>query len=396
MTGTALNVQSAVPFRRDRLTLTMYGHLAVYGFFLFCFGPAQPLLRDEQGTSRTVAGLHGTSLALGAIIAGLLNTRISHRFGSERASWIGMTIAAVGIMDLIAFRSLTFTLIGALIAGTGGTLAINSSTSVFHQHLPTAQAEKALAEGNAVAALCGAVGTTLVGLLIATRFGWRSAFLVALIGMLLVRVFLYRKPNAIHIPNPDGHLSGRLSAKFWIGWIGVVTAVGIEFSSSFWAAALIRARTGASASIATTTVMVLALCMGIGRYLGSRSLHFASLDRLMILFLAVTGIGFAVFWTATTTPISFVGLGVVGLGVSMQFPLAISRLIRLSNHRSDLAVGRASLGAGVAIGVSPLLLGFLGDHIGIEKAYLMVPVLIVIGIISVTSSPTKANIDANK
>jgi predicted MFS family arabinose efflux permease len=390
MTSTASSVVSEAPFRRDRLTLAMYGHLAVYGFFLYCFGPAQPLLRDEQETSRTVAGLHGTALALGSITAGLLNTRIAHRFGAERASWIGMTIAAAGMVDLIAFHSLTFTLLGALITGIGGSIAINSSTSVFHEHLPTQQAEKALTEANAGASLFGAAGTTLVGLLAASRFGWRSAFLVALIGMVLVRVFIYRKPTEIHLPNPMGHSSGKLPRIFWIGWIGIVAAVGIEFCTSFWAAALIQSRTGASVGQSTTTVMVLSLCMGIGRYLGSRGLHRASLDRLMILFLLVTGIGFAVFLTANTTPIAFIGLGIVGLGVSMQFPLTMSRLIRLSEHRADLAVGRTALGAGIAIGISPLLLGFLGDHIGIQKAYLMVPVLIVIGIVSVLASPTKA------
>jgi predicted MFS family arabinose efflux permease len=396
MNQSANAVAAAAPLRRDRLTLAMYGHMAVYGYFLYCFGPAQPLLRDEQDTSRTVAGLHGTALALGAIIAGFLNTRIAHRFGSARASWIGMTIAAVGMMDLIAFRSLTFTLIGALITGTGGSVAMNSATAVFHEHLPTKHADKAVAESNAMGSLFGAGGTTLVGLLVASRFGWRSAFFVALLGILLVRVLIYRKPTEIHIPNPSGHSTGRLSGKFWIGWIGLVTAVGIEFSSSFWASALIRARTGASLGNSTITVMVLALCMGIGRYLGSRSIHRASLDRLMIFFLIVTGIGFAVFLTANTILIAFIGLGVVGLGVSMQFPLSISRLIRLSDHRPDLALGRASLAAGAAIGLSPLLLGFLGDHIGIQKAYLMVLVLIVVGIISVISSPTKATANANK
>lgn len=388
-------IAAEAPFKRDRLTLAMYGHLAVYGFFLFSFGPAQPLLRDEQGTSRTVAGLHGTALALGAIIAGVLNTRIGHRYGPERASWIGMTIAAVGIIDLIAFRPLTFTLLGALITGIGGSIAINSSTTVFHEHLSTKQAEKALAEGNAVAALFGACGTTLVGLLVASRFGWRGGLIMALIGIGLVRFFIYRKPSEIHVPNPSGHSSGALPKQFWIGWISIVTAVGIEFGSSFWAAALIRARTGASASNSTITVMVLALCMGIGRYLGSRGLHKASLDRLLVLFLIVTGLGFAVFWTANSTLIAFIGLGLVGLGVSMQYPLAISRLIRLSDHRPDLALGRASLGAGAAIGLSPLVLGFLGDHIGIQKAYLLIPALVVIGIISVIASPTQATIDSD-
>lgn len=394
MSLTESPIASETPFRRDRLTLTMYGHLAIFGYFLFSFGPAQPLLRDEQGTSRTVAALHGTALALGAIIAGLWNTRLTHRYGAERCTWIGMSIAAIGILDLIIFRSLPFTLLGALVSGTGGSISVNGTTSVFHDHLPQKQAEKALVEGNSAAGFFGACGTTLIGLLVGTRFGWRGGLIVALVGMAAVRLFIYRKSTQIHIPNPSGHSSGSLPRRFWIGWICIVTAVGIEFASSFWAAALIRVRTGASASNSTITVMVLALCMGIGRYLGSRGLHKASLDRLLILFLILTGLGFSVFWTANSTAVSFIGLGLIGLGVSMQYPLAISRLIRLSDHRPDLALGRASLGAGVAIGSAPLMLGFLGDHIGIQKAYLLVPAMVIFGIIAVLSSPTDKKVDA--
>lgn len=34
------------------------------------FGPAQPILRNEEHTSLTVAGLHETSLGVAAILAG--------------------------------------------------------------------------------------------------------------------------------------------------------------------------------------------------------------------------------------------------------------------------------------------------------------------------------------
>ena len=53
---------------RDRLTWLTYGQLAVYGYFIYGFGPVVPLLRDEQQTSRAVASLHGTALAVGAVL----------------------------------------------------------------------------------------------------------------------------------------------------------------------------------------------------------------------------------------------------------------------------------------------------------------------------------------
>jgi len=61
-----------VRLERDRLTWLTYLQLGCYGYFLYGFGPSLSLLRDEQGTSRAVAGLHGTALAVGSLCAALL------------------------------------------------------------------------------------------------------------------------------------------------------------------------------------------------------------------------------------------------------------------------------------------------------------------------------------
>jgi fucose permease len=76
--------------------------------------------------------------------------------------------------------------------------------------------------------------------------------------------------------------------------------------------------------------------------------------------------------------ISLISLFCVGMGVSIQFALASIRLIGFSEGRPDLAIGRTSLGAGIAIAGAPFLLGVLGDSFGISRAYIMVPVLILI------------------
>jgi fucose permease len=86
--------------------------------------------------------------------------------------------------------------------------------------------------------------------------------------------------------------------------------------------------------------------------------------------------------------LSLVSLVAVGMGISMQFALSAIRLVGFSDGRPDLAVGRSSLGAGVAIAGAPFLLGFLGDNFGISRAYIMVPVLIVIAFILVKLTPS--------
>ena len=67
----ARSVRSVPRLVRDRTTLLIYAQLAIWGYFLYGFGPVVPLLRDEQGVSAALAGLHGTGLALG-IVFGVL------------------------------------------------------------------------------------------------------------------------------------------------------------------------------------------------------------------------------------------------------------------------------------------------------------------------------------
>jgi predicted MFS family arabinose efflux permease len=100
-------------------------------------------------------------------------------------------------------------------------------------------------------------------------------------------------------------------------------------------------------------------------------------------------IGFAIFWFSHSLIVSLVTLFVTGLGISMQFALCSLRLIGFSDKRPDLAIGISSLAAGSGIALAPFMLGVLGDIFGISRAYLMVPILILIALAIVILVPSK-------
>jgi predicted MFS family arabinose efflux permease len=128
--------------------------------------------------------------------------------------------------------------------------------------------------------------------------------------------------------------------------------------------------------------------MGIGRWYGGLWLKRLALDNQLQLIIALQFLGFLGFWLSHNMVLSLICLLVVGLGISMQFALSSIRLIGLSDGRPDLAIGRASLAAGVAIAGAPFLLGLLGDSFGISRAYIMVFVLISIAYIIVRVIPS--------
>jgi predicted MFS family arabinose efflux permease len=109
------------------------------------------------------------------------------------------------------------------------------------------------------------------------------------------------------------------------------------------------------------------------------------------LIIALQGLSFMVFWKSEILVTSFIALLLVGFGTSMQFALSTLRLLRFGKDKPDLAIGKSSLGAGFAIGLSPLFLGFLADRLGIVDAFLLVPALVICAFVIVALVPSNVH-----
>ncbi|CAB4367117.1 MAG: MFS transporter [Actinobacteria bacterium] len=373
---------------RDKYFWTIALQTVVVNFFLGSFGPAQPLLRADQGTSLTIAGLHGTSLGLASILAGLANPHLAHRFGRAKTGWIGMGIFSLGLSIFVAASAVPLTIGAALITGFGTSTIINNFVTSMNGHYGKL-APVAITQANAIAS-CGYVTGTLVVGSIANNYRdyWRFGMLLALPLAAYLFFVMRDKSPEVHVPSEHGPQSGKLSGAFWLAWIGFVACISSEFATSFWAAALVIDRTESSPAISTLVIAALGTGMGLGRWYWGKILKRWHLDVQLKIIIAIQFVGFSVLWFSHNLLISFFSLFVAGLGISSQFALASLRLIGLSDKRPDLAIGKSSLAAGVAIGGAPFALGLLGDHLGISRAYIMVPILIVISFLIVQYVPS--------
>jgi len=372
---------------RDKFFWTIALQTLVINFFLGGFGPAQPLLRADQGTSLTIAGLHGTAMGVASILAGFSNPWIAHRFGRANAGWIGLYIFLVGLISISFLQPVSLTILAAGIAGFGVSTVINSSVTSLSNHYK-AMAPIAIGQANGVASVGYVLGTFTIGNIAqqAPDF-WRLGLLL-IIPIALFLIFFFReKSDDSYIPHVDGPQGGKLSSAFWISWFGFIATISTEFATAFWSAALVRDRTDASAAISTIAIVALGTGMGLGRFFGGRLMHRLTLDHQLLTILGIQMFGFIGLWLSHNLAISMVALLLNGIGISMQFALTSLRLISHSDGRPDLAIGKSSLGAGIAIGGAPFLLGVFGDNFGISRAYLMVPVLIIIAAAVVIAMP---------
>jgi len=375
-------------FTRDKTFWTIALQVTILNFYLGGFGPAQPLLRADQGTSLTVAGLHGTAMGIAAICAGLSNSRLVHYFGREKTSWIGMWLFCIGVLIFVSFKSVAFTLSATFIGGVGTSIVINNMVTRLSHHFKQAT-PLALPQSSGINSIGFVFGTIAVGTLAGTAISWRFGLLLTIPATIILYFFSRDKNRDPHDRDISVRQRGKLSRTYWIACFGFFICICTEFATSFWAAALLRDRVGGTASAATLAIVALGSGMAVGRWYGAIVLKKLKLDQQLITIIILQFIGFGIFWFSHSLIVSLVTLFVTGLGISMQFALSSLRLIGFSDKRPDLAIGISSLAAGSGIALAPFMLGVLGDSFGISRAYLMVPVLILIALAIVILVPSK-------
>ena len=356
------------------------------------FGPALPLLQADQGVSGAIAGLHGTALGVSSILAGALNSRIVHRFGRYQSAWLGIALFLIGAIAFVILPDPSQTIPAAFVIGMGVSVAIANTVTYLAGHYKS-QAQRAVSQNNAVTSAFNLVGTVTIGLIATTAFSWRLGLLACIpyAAILYFRFAKQHKPE--HQPDDEGHQKGALPTKYWIAWLGLFASIAAEFAVIFWSAALIRERTFVSPAHATTLVLAFPLGMFLGRWFGTNFFPHISIDQRLKGFIALQIVGFLVFWTSEITITSFIALLFVGLGTSIQFTLTTLRLLNLGRPKTDLAMGRSSFAAGIAIAGSPLLLGALADQFGITKAFLIVPGFMAFALLIIYLVPVKESAD---
>jgi MFS family permease len=366
-----------------------YLQLAIYGYFLYAFAPSVTLLRDDEHTSRAISGLHGTGLAVGAMLTAVIAPRLIKRFGRARMIWVALGILSLGVVVFVSCDVVAVTIGGAMLAGFGGTLMINIAVPILTAHHPGAAGSAAVTQANGLGAACGIVAPLLVGGAASIGIGWRAGVLVTVVFAAVVAIAFARRVHPDEIPaapvQPHRH-GTRLSREYWRACFVLVMTNAIEFSMTIWSSDVLNHHDGLSKGTAATGVTAIVTGMTIGRLSSGRLTLRHTADALMLFAFGVTMVGFGVFWISTNPVVAFVGLFIAGLGISLQFPLAITRAVRFSDGRPDLATAYAALGGGFAVGVAPFGLGALADHIGSHTAMTIVPVFVLLAAAGVATT----------
>ncbi|MFC4592350.1 MFS transporter [Sphaerisporangium corydalis] len=385
------SVRSHTRLTRDRPTWLIYLQLATFSTYLYGLSAALPLLRIDMGISQAVAGLHGTAMAVGGVLSGIAMPRLTRRLGRHRATWTGLAAMACGVVLVVATTALPVTLLGFGLASAGGSVMLYVGMAALSDHHGTA-GPAAINEANAVAVTVGIGLSYLISVLAGTSLGWRAGLLLTPVATIVLFAVMGRVWMPSDPPVPDAERDGAPAAPAPYGWrfhaaCGVLFClVAMEFLFNVWAAKLLADQTGMAAAAAATGLTAFTAGIAVGRFAAGRMALRVAPTPLLAGALVVTLAGWAAFWVSSQPVFSYAGLVLCGLGVSMQFPLGLARVIAMSGGRTDQAGAAASIWASVAVGVGPFVLGAIADASGTHTAFLMVPLLLAFAMIGIALS----------
>jgi fucose permease len=171
-----------------------------------------------------------------------------------------------------------------------------------------------------------------------------------------------------------------------------MTYIGAEFCLSLWGVDLLRDRAGMSPAAAAAGLSTVLGGMFVGRVFGVRFAERVSSERLLRVSLVAGLVAFSVAWLVTNPVALLVALFLTGVGLSLSWPLSMSRIIRAAAGNNDRASALALAFTTTAIGLAPFLLGALASRSGVHLAFLVVPVLLVTTLILVLVRPVPENV----
>jgi MFS family permease len=157
----------------------------------------------------------------------------------------------------------------------------------------------------------------------------------------------------------------------------VAFGIAVEFCLIYFGAEQIQT-TGLSAASATTALGALYVGILAGRVAGAAlTSRPGRTTSLLWASLALTGVGFMLFWLAEHPVLAVVGLLVAGVGIANLYPLSLALTLSAAAGLTDAANALTQLIGGVAVVVAPYLLGALADHRGLHAAFAVELVLII-------------------
>ncbi len=373
---------AAVMGTRD--TWISFTDLAVWAFLMYGLGTATPYLRTDLHITAFEAGLHGSALAVGILIAGFVTDRIARLVGMHWLPDLEVAIIALGIALFALAPSLPVSLSGALLMGLGGSI-LSSDNNLRLGRVKGEGSRRLLAQAYGLSMIMAGAAPLAIGLAAAHLASWRVAMAIP-VAVFVLLAFLRSRESAP--PSSVVRTQGSLTLPYWVAVLVLALSVSIEFSFVYWGSSMVGRRAGIAGSDATLLAGLFVVGMFLGRTAVGRGLGGGRSPRTVLAAgLVVSMTGACLVWVSTVAALSGLGLLLGGLGTAALYPVSLNVALQSAPNAQMLAATRPALAVGVALLVVPSTLGLVSDAIGLIGAWAIIPAIALTALAVVATMP---------
>ena len=361
------------------------------GFGMSSWATRIPQVRDGLDLTPSRLGLVLLAIAAGSIVALVGSGQIVARFGSRR------TVTAMAVLFGLALTGVAFGYhigVWPVVAGLfffgfangAWDVAMNVQGAIVERRLGKAimpRFHAGYSVGTVAGALIG-VGAVALGVPVAVHL-IVAALSIAAIVVVSVRAFV---PDNVGEPAVDPAVENSASDTGWrrtlatwreprtllIG-VFVLAFAFAEGAGIDWIGVAMIDDYGAPATVGTLTFAVFLAAMTVGRWFGPGLLDRYGRVPVLRVLAVVSLAGLAMFVFGGTTVVAFIGALFWGLGASLGFPVGMSAAADDPKRAPARVSVVASIGYCAFLGGPPLI-GFLGDHVTVQRGLIAVAVLL--------------------
>ena len=148
-----------------------------------------------------------------------------------------------------------------------------------------------------------------------------------------------------------------------------LSALVLEGAGFDWSAIFMRDVFQTAPWVGAAAVATGAFTQAVTRYLADRHVERHSPMKVARLMLSLLGVGNVLVVTAVHPALALIGFGLMGVGTSVLFPLAMSAAAQRTDRPAAVNVAALAQIAFVSFLLAPPLLGFVAEHVGIRWSY---------------------------
>ena len=328
------------------------------------FIPRLPEIRDQVGISVAEVGLLVSLAGLAGLVASALVGRIVDRFGTRHVM-VGAGIIISASLTVIGLAETPLVLFVGLLGMMGfdvlADVSMNMQASWLsaRRHTPVMNRLHGLWSLGTVAGGLAAAGAAAAGVSI------RTHLVSAAIILLLVLVFVARgalRNDETHARadtrSPADGTRLRPSSTLLLFLLAGFFAVALEYTASDWAAFRLTDDFATGAGFAGLGYIAATGGMTIGRLSGDWVVVRLGTYRLLLVAIALSGLGLALAALAPNRYVTLAGFLLAGLGTSTVLPRLYDDAAKLPG-KTGAGLGALTAGVRAAVLVLPVVIGTL-------------------------------------